>query len=93
MPFGVYLFFALYLTADCGGLIFHRGLIGPSRQFGKHSIYGPELYALLFGALIPVPFWLWRRRFSESRLPHINMPVFLNGPSFIPPGIFILSQP
>lgn len=69
-------------------LLVYRGLIGPRRQFGRNSIYGPELYALLFGAVIPIPFWLWRRRFPDSRLPHINMPVFLNGPSFIPPGMF-----
>ncbi|KAF8522157.1 OPT oligopeptide transporter [Hysterangium stoloniferum] len=62
------------------------GLIGPARQFGRHAIYGPELYALIFGAIIPLPFWLYRQRFPDSKLPCINMPVFLNGPSRIPPA-------
>ncbi|KAF8577241.1 OPT superfamily oligopeptide transporter [Ramaria rubella] len=62
------------------------GLIGPSRQFGRTSLYGPELFAFLFGAFIPIPFWFWRRRFPDSRLPLISMPVLLNGPSFIPPA-------
>ncbi|KAG9120714.1 hypothetical protein FRC07_003674 [Ceratobasidium sp. 392] len=62
------------------------GLIGPRRQFGKGELYHPELYALVFGALIPIPFWLWQRKFPQSRLKYVNMPVLLNGPTWIPPA-------
>ncbi|KAG8709518.1 hypothetical protein FRC08_018297 [Ceratobasidium sp. 394] len=62
------------------------GLIGPQRQFGKGETYHPELYALVFGALIPVPFWLWQRKFPQSRLKYVNMPVLINGPTWIPPA-------
>ncbi|KAG8748166.1 hypothetical protein FRC10_008899 [Ceratobasidium sp. 414] len=62
------------------------GLIGPQRQFGKGETYHPELYALAFGALIPIPFWLWKRKFPQSRLKYVNMPVLLNGPTWIPPA-------
>jgi hypothetical protein len=63
-----------------------RGLIGPKRQFGTGETYHPQLYALLFGALIPIPFWLWQRKFPQSRLKYVNMPVLLNGPTWIPPA-------
>lgn len=67
-------------------LVVYRGLIGPTRQFGAGALYKPELYALAFGALIPIPFWLWQRRFPKTRLKYISMPVLLNGPSLIPPA-------
>ncbi|KAF8518212.1 OPT oligopeptide transporter protein-domain-containing protein [Gautieria morchelliformis] len=62
------------------------GLIGPQRQFGDQSIYNPQLYALLIGAILPVPFWLWQRRFPKTRLKFINIPVVLNGVQWIPPA-------
>lgn len=63
-----------------------RGLIGPSRQFGRASTYGNELYALAIGTVIPLPFWLWRRWFPSSYMPIFHIPVLLNGLTFIPPG-------
>lgn len=63
-----------------------RGLIGPSRQFGNGSIYHPQLYALVAGAMLPVPFWLWQRRHPESWLKVVSTPVVLNGVSYIPPA-------
>jgi len=63
-----------------------RGLIGPTRQFGTGTVYYGHLWALLVGALLPVPFWWWQRRFPNSRLKYISIPVFLNGPTFIPPA-------
>ncbi|KAJ8517514.1 hypothetical protein ONZ45_g5328 [Pleurotus djamor] len=62
------------------------GLIGPSRQFGQGSIYHPHLYALIIGAFLPLPFWLWQRRFPESWVKYISTPVVLNGVSAIPPA-------
>ncbi|KIJ34648.1 hypothetical protein M422DRAFT_61375 [Sphaerobolus stellatus SS14] len=62
------------------------GLIGPKRQFGAHSTYNPELYALVFGAFIPLPFWLLKRWNPNKSLPIFNMPVILNGALNIPPA-------
>jgi len=61
-------------------------VIGPTRQFGKGTLYHPELYALIFGALLPLPFWLWQRKFPKTRLKYVSMPVFLNGISYVPPA-------
>ncbi|KAF8321391.1 oligopeptide transporter [Cantharellus anzutake] len=65
------------------------GVIGPTRQFGPGALYKPELYAVLFGALLPIPFWLWQRRYPKTILKTISMPVLVNGPVLIPPAVGI----
>ncbi|KAF8146844.1 OPT oligopeptide transporter [Mycena galopus ATCC 62051] len=62
------------------------GLIGPSRQFGPQSIYHPHIYALIIGAILPLPFWFWQRRYPNSWIKYISTPVILNGVSAIPPA-------
>ncbi|KAH8115273.1 OPT oligopeptide transporter [Phellopilus nigrolimitatus] len=62
------------------------GLIGPNRQFGTSSIYHPQLYAMIIGAFLPVPFWLWQRRHPDSWIRYVSTPIVLNGVSFIPPA-------
>jgi OPT family oligopeptide transporter len=62
------------------------GLIGPSRQFGPKSMYHPEVYALIVGALLPIPFWLWTRKRPNSIVQWLNIPVLLTGVMFIPPA-------
>ncbi|KAF8628146.1 hypothetical protein AX15_004065 [Amanita polypyramis BW_CC] len=62
------------------------GLIGPTRQFGSGSIYHPQLYAIVIGALLPIPFWLWQRRYPQSWVRWVSTPVILNGVSAIPPA-------
>jgi hypothetical protein len=41
---------------------------------------------MLIGAIAPIPFWLWQRRFPYTRMKFINLPVMLNGPIFAPPA-------
>ncbi|THH21063.1 hypothetical protein EUX98_g8459 [Antrodiella citrinella] len=62
------------------------GLIGPSRQFGSGSIYHPELYALIVGAFLPLPFWYYQRRWPNAWNKWISTPVILNSVQFIPPA-------
>jgi OPT family oligopeptide transporter len=62
------------------------GLIGPSRQFGPNSIYHPEVFAVIIGAFLPIPFWLWQRRRPKSWVAYINTPVILVGCLYIPPA-------
>lgn len=62
------------------------GLIGPSRQFGKGSIYNPQLYALVIGALIPFPFWIYQKYHPKSWVQYISTPIILNGVGFMPPA-------
>ncbi|KZV66463.1 OPT superfamily oligopeptide transporter [Peniophora sp. CONT] len=65
------------------------GLIGPSRQFGGGSMYQPQLYAIIVGAILPIPFWLLQRRRPNSWAKYISTPVVLNGVSYIPPSVGI----
>ena len=62
------------------------GLIGPSRQFGVSSIYHPQLYAIIVGVFLPLPFWLYARRYPQSWVRWVSTPVILNGVSAIPPA-------
>ncbi|KAJ3994522.1 OPT oligopeptide transporter protein-domain-containing protein [Lentinula boryana] len=62
------------------------GLIGPTRQFGTGSPYHPHLYAIAIGAVLPIPFWLWQRRYPGSWVRYVSTPVILNGVSAIPPA-------
>lgn len=71
----------------------YRGLIGPARQFGTGSIYHPHLYAIAIGAVLPIPFWLWQRRYPGSWIRYMSTPVILNGVSAIPPATGKLFDP
>lgn len=62
------------------------GLIGPTKQFGTGSLYHPHLYAIVVGALLPVPFFLWQRRYPNSWARYVSTPVIINGVSSIPPA-------
>ena len=62
------------------------GLIGPTRQFGNGSLYHGHLYAMLVGAFLPVPFWVYQRFNPKTRLRYLNIPVLLNGPTNTPPA-------
>lgn len=72
---------AVYFTASAVW-----GLIGPTRQFGVGALYSPELYAIIVGAFLPLPFWLWQRRYPNSWVKFVSTPVVLNGVSYIPPA-------
>ncbi|PCH33359.1 OPT oligopeptide transporter [Wolfiporia cocos MD-104 SS10] len=62
------------------------GVIGPTRQFGKGSMYYPELFAVIVGAVLPIPFWLWQRKYPDSWVRYLNTLLILNSISSIPPA-------
>ncbi|WVQ85592.1 OPT family small oligopeptide transporter [Cryptococcus sp. DSM 104549] len=62
------------------------GLIGPERLFSKGSLYYPQVYALIVGAIVPVPLWFWVRKYPRSRLRNVNFPVMFSGALAIPPA-------
>ncbi|BEJ18145.1 hypothetical protein CspHIS471_0704220 [Cutaneotrichosporon sp. HIS471] len=69
------------------------GLIGPARLFSKGGIYNPQLWMMLVGAVVPVPFWLYCRRYPQSIVRHINPSIVFAVCLSIPPasGINIAS--
>lgn len=64
----------------------NRGLIGPQRFYGVGAQYHYALYALLIGAIIPIPFWWWSRKRPTSILRYFSAPVLINGSLNIPPA-------
>ncbi|KAI9301641.1 OPT family small oligopeptide transporter [Cunninghamella echinulata] len=62
------------------------GLVGPSRFFQQHTLYEAIPYFLLIGFFLPIPFWLLARRYPNSWVRHISIPVFMLGPTPYPPA-------
>lgn len=62
------------------------GIIGPRRLFGTGGLYTPLYWALLGGALLPIPFWLMARKFPKSWIKFVSVPIALNGATFMPPA-------
>lgn len=62
------------------------GAIGPARMFGRDSMYRVMYWAMLFGALIPLPFWMVARRYPRSWIRYVSWPVIFAGVAFIPPA-------
>jgi OPT family oligopeptide transporter len=53
------------------------GTLGPTRMFGAGAMYNGLLYCFLIGAVLPIPFYLLRRRFPT--LEYFHIPVMLTG--------------
>ncbi|KAG0167683.1 hypothetical protein DFQ28_010237 [Apophysomyces sp. BC1034] len=62
------------------------GLIGPNKFFASDSIYHVIPYFLLAGFLLPIPIYLLSRRYPNSWVRHISIPVFMLGPTPYPPA-------
>ncbi|KAJ1993397.1 hypothetical protein EDC05_002261 [Coemansia umbellata] len=62
------------------------GLVGPDRMFGPASPYHPVMYLFVFGALLPVPFWLWTKRFPASWVRHVHTPLLFIAVGYMPPA-------
>ncbi|KAJ7897829.1 OPT-domain-containing protein [Mycena leptocephala] len=53
------------------------GTLGPKRMFGAGGIYNGLLYCFLIGAVIPIPFYVLRKRFKAFE--YVHLPVILAG--------------
>ncbi|KAI8074176.1 OPT family small oligopeptide transporter [Gongronella butleri] len=62
------------------------GLIGPNMFFPSGSLYAALPYFLLIGFLLPVPFWLLYKKYPNSWVRHISIPVVMMGPLPYPPA-------
>ncbi|TIB67791.1 hypothetical protein E3Q24_04023 [Wallemia mellicola] len=62
------------------------GIIGPDRIYGRHGIYHYQVYALIAGAILPIPVYFYVKRKPRSWLRNLNWPVLLTGPTYIPPA-------
>jgi OPT family oligopeptide transporter len=62
------------------------GVIGPNRMFGPGSIYRPILLYWIFGAMLPILFWLLTKKFPTSPVKYLNAPVMLGALGWLPPA-------
>lgn len=62
------------------------GLLGPQRLFGEKSLYSSIYWSILVGALLPIPFWLAARRWPNSWVKFVSIPVAMASASYIPPA-------
>lgn len=63
------------------------GVVGPQKMFSSGQLYNPLLWFFLFGALIPIPFWLLARRYPASSIwKYVHTPLILSGIGNIPPA-------
>ncbi|KAG2228623.1 OPT family small oligopeptide transporter [Thamnidium elegans] len=62
------------------------GLIGPNKFFATSSLYAGLPYFLLAGFLFPIPIYFLTKRFPNSWLRHVSIPVFMLGPTPYPPA-------
>ena len=70
------------------------GIIGPGRQFGPGAFYHPMLYAMIFGAFIPLPFWFRVRRNQNSVFARVSTPLWFSNSVLVSPesGINVSSS-
>ncbi|EJT76705.1 hypothetical protein GGTG_06621 [Gaeumannomyces tritici R3-111a-1] len=62
------------------------GVIGPQKFLGVGTMYEKIHYFWLLGALLPVVFYLVRRRFPNSVVRHLHAPVMLGAMGWLPPA-------
>jgi OPT family oligopeptide transporter len=62
------------------------GVIGPKRMFGPGSIYRPILWYWMLGAMLPILFWLFAKKFPNSVVKYLNAPVMLGALGWLPPA-------
>ncbi|KAI8334789.1 OPT family small oligopeptide transporter [Chlamydoabsidia padenii] len=63
------------------------GVIGPRRMFSGDSPYTPTLYFFLIGFLLPIPFYLLAKRYPNSWVRYVHIPLIFNATGMMPPAV------
>ncbi|KAK6905031.1 OPT family small oligopeptide transporter [Kwoniella mangroviensis CBS 8507] len=62
------------------------GTIGPQRMFQSGQTYNALMYFFLIGPVVTVLVWSLYRRYPNSWIKYINVPIFFNAAGNIPPA-------
>jgi len=73
-------------TEVFGTASFIWGVIGPRRQFSPGQIYYGLVWFFLIGAALPALHWLAVKKWPNSWLRYLNLPVIFTGTGNIPPA-------
>ncbi|KAG0222737.1 hypothetical protein BGW41_005862 [Actinomortierella wolfii] len=63
------------------------GVIGPNRMFGPKSIYNIVNYFFFFGFVLPIPFYFLYKKWPNSWLQYVHIPVILGATGMMPPAL------
>lgn len=59
------------------------GVIGPQRIFAVGKIYADTLWFFGIGALLPIPIFLWVRKYPNHWLRYVHVPLIMGGLNFL----------
>lgn len=76
MPTGAWTFFTASVI---------WGTIGPERVYGPGGLYHPLSYGFIVGALLPIPVYFLTKRYPNSFLKYVHVPLFIGGGIFWSP--------
>ncbi|KAF9386482.1 hypothetical protein CPB97_003656 [Podila verticillata] len=62
------------------------GAVAPARMFGPSSIYNPINYFFLVGFILPIPFYYLKKKYPESWVAHVHIPIILGATGSMPPA-------
>ncbi|KAE8357948.1 OPT oligopeptide transporter protein-domain-containing protein [Aspergillus caelatus] len=62
------------------------GTIGPQRMFQQGQVYNGLMYFFIIGPVVTVIVYLLYRRYPNSWLKYVNVPIFFNAAGNIPPA-------
>ena len=62
------------------------GVISPNKMFGPTSIYNPINYFFVVGFLLPIPFYYLKKKYPNTWLDNIHIPVLLAATGMMPPA-------
>ncbi|KAI7901113.1 OPT family small oligopeptide transporter [Cokeromyces recurvatus] len=63
------------------------GTIGPARMFGIGSMYSSMLWFFIIGLFIPIPFWLYSRKYPNSWVRYVHWPLIFGSIGMMPPAV------
>ncbi|CAO3658089.1 unnamed protein product [Umbelopsis ramanniana] len=63
------------------------GAIGPHKLFAGDSPYSSMLYFFLIGAVLPIPFYFLSRRYPNSWIKYVHIPLIFNATGMMPPAV------
>ncbi|KAF7730425.1 hypothetical protein EC973_002232 [Apophysomyces ossiformis] len=63
------------------------GAIGPAKMFGPDSPYRPMLWFFLIGFLLPIPFYFLSKKYPNSWLKYVHIPLMFNATGMMPPAM------
>ncbi|KAI8387267.1 OPT family small oligopeptide transporter [Blakeslea trispora] len=63
------------------------GTIGPGKMFGGNSPYAVVNWFFLIGFILPIPFYFLAKRYPNTPLKYVHIPLIFNATGMMPPAV------